>query len=308
MGNSTSAYTWSGELQQLCSEHEEADEKNTPKEYKRSAVAKHKKIGKGFYGPITKCTIADQQNRRASLPMSAVCKAIKGLSKDEAKEMYLGIAQMAQVPASPNIVQLMGVVTSGTPPLLLLEFCDCGGLDTYITQKIGMGTSAKLSILAAVSDGMAELEALGFVHRNLCARNVLVADGGESFKVSDWGRKGTDVRRFAVEVFETGKFSHASDVWAFALLAQEVFQDGQPPFSTDWDDHQVKQKVTGGFRPKQHEACPDDVYELQQKCWASDADTRPDFFWLRGELEDRREAARSKELDSADGKVVNAIK
>lgn len=264
MGNAGSAYDWTPELKQLCSEHEEVDEKNKPKEYKRAAVTKHKKIGKGVFGPITKCMIADQQDRRASLPMSAVCKTIKGLSKEEATEMYLGIAQMAQVPTSPNIVQLMGVVTCGSPSLVLLEFCDCGGLDTYMTRKIGMGTSAKLSILAAVSDGMAELEALGFVHRNLCARNVLVADGGESFKVSDWGRKGTDIRRFAVEVYDTGNFSHASDVWAFALLAQEVFQDGQPPFSADWDDHQVRMSLCNVWMPSNSRIFLRSVTDLAQ--------------------------------------------
>jgi tRNA A-37 threonylcarbamoyl transferase component Bud32 len=115
--------------------------------------------------------------RRASLPISVTCKKIK---KGDAAAVLRGAAQMSQfgdmVPV--NVVRIVGMVTKGSPMLLLLEFCDHGSLDTFLTQRIGMSTADKLNVMGSVADGMAELEAVGFVHGNLCTRNVLVAEGG----------------------------------------------------------------------------------------------------------------------------------
>ena len=89
--------------------------------------------------------------------------------------------------------------------------------------------------------------------------------------------------------------THAVDVWAFGVLAHEVFADGEPAYSTAWDDHQVRQKIEKGFRPGKPELAPKELYDIMAKCWDSDPRARPDFFWLRGELEDKTIAAQDRQ-------------
>jgi hypothetical protein len=93
--------------------------------------------------------------------------------------------------------------------------------------------------------------------------------------------------------------THASDAWAFGLLCHEVFADGSPAFSAQWDDHQVSTKVKAGFRPAISDGCPDALYELAAKCWEADPGSRPDFFWLRGDIEDKAVAARDAQTVAA---------
>ena len=122
-------------------------------------------------------TADDKENRQESEPETVVCKAIRG---SDATAILRGAAEMAQLDgtASPNVVRLIGLVTKGSPLMLLLEFCDHGPLDRFLAHRIGMSTADKMAVLTAVADGMAELESRGFVHGNLSCRNVLVAEGG----------------------------------------------------------------------------------------------------------------------------------
>ena len=69
-----------------------------------------------------------------------------------------------------------------------------------------------------------------------------------------------------------------------------LLRPNQSAFSAAWDDHQTAQKVIAGFRPKPLDACPAEVYDTATKCWAAKPADRPDFFWLRGEFEDKAAA------------------
>ncbi|XP_068675220.1 uncharacterized protein [Montipora foliosa] len=87
----------------------------------------------------------------------------------------------------------------------------------------------------------------------------------------------------APEVNMDGYYSHASDVWAFGILAWELYasyQYGQeerqfaiPYHSLDNDEILPYQRDSGPLsRP---ECCPDWVYILMHQCWAFDSMQRP---------------------------------
>lgn len=120
---------------------------------------------------------ATKEERKASVPIAVVCKQVK---KAHAAAVMQGAAELAQFGdmTPENVLRIVGMVTKGGPTLLVVEFCDHGSLDAFLTQRIGMSTADKLSVMAAVADGMSELEAKGFVHGSLSTRNVLVAEGG----------------------------------------------------------------------------------------------------------------------------------
>lgn len=301
MGAGSSTHDWTPELKKLCSEHEDPNDKIAPREYQPKSLRPLKsQLGTGRMGKLRLCKLSVGNDESTST--TVVCKHVRPAFSEAAR---LGAAQMAQLSemAPATVLKFMGAITKGKI-VLLFEYCELGSLDSFLTQRIGISTADKLSMLAQVADGMSELEALGFVHGSLCCRNILVAAGGTAVKVSDWGVRSTSDRELAPELLAVDDsknriFTHATDAWSFGLVSHEVLNDAKPAFAVEWDDFQVKQKVLRGFRPKQPEGCPNEIQDIITKCLSENPPSRPEFFWLRGELEDHRDAATENERAAA---------
>jgi serine/threonine protein kinase len=116
---------------------------------------------------------------------------------DGAKDLLQEAAVMAQVGMHPNLISLIGVVTSGTPLLIVLALCENGSLKSQLVERaLGEGKLAtkrgqlpsKLDADLAVdiAHGMQHLVENNLVHRDLAARNVLL-DAALNAKVADFG-------------------------------------------------------------------------------------------------------------------------
>jgi serine/threonine protein kinase len=82
---------------------------------------------------------------------------------------------MALVEHHKHIVGLVGVVTSGTPLMLLLTYCEHGALGACLKKQGLPPTKSKLELGLDVALGMEHLATSNFVHRDLAARNVLLS-------------------------------------------------------------------------------------------------------------------------------------
>jgi serine/threonine protein kinase len=211
---------------------------------------------------------------------------------------------MAQVTGHPNLVSLIGVVTSGAPLLLLLSFCENGALLNYLQDaKAALKSptqAAKAKMAAEIAAGMAHLIACKFVHRDLAARNVLL-DSKKVCKIADFGlsrgtagassssvadgdeedyyrsRTGTfPVRWTDPNAMQTMRFSELSDVWSFGVTVLEIFIDGSKPYPK-MKNAEVITQVQAGYRAPQPDGCPLAVYSVMLQCWAEDSATRPRF-------------------------------
>ena len=154
---------------------------------------------------------------------------------------------MARVEPHTHLVALVGVITRGSPKILVLSFCEHGELQGMLKTRASDGkafaNTEKLTFCKKVAGGMAHLAHHDFVHRDLAARNVLlgtgmvckVADFGLSRRVQTEDNTGdcyrssggvVPVRWTAPEGMSlTGQtFSSASDVWSFAITCVEIFQ------------------------------------------------------------------------------------
>ena len=86
---------------------------------------------------------------------------------------------------SPFVVQLVGLVTLGSPILMVIEFAEHGSLKSFLEKR---ETDERLRLLWAgdIAEGMAHVHGKGFLHRDLATRNVLVGSDMRC-KVSDFG-------------------------------------------------------------------------------------------------------------------------
>ena len=223
-----------------------------PRELKRNWLALIDKLGHGAFGDVWKGLIKDGDN--PSIPEYMVaCKVVKEASGslDTAgaaaaeEELLKEALLMAQVDNHPHLVSLVGVITRGSPKVLVLSFCEHGELQGLLKKRAADGEAfsdvAKCTFCKEVASGMDHLARHDFVHRDLAARNVLlgsgmvckVADFGLSRRVQTEDNTGdyyrgsggvVPVRWTAPEGITGQKFTSASDVWSFAITCVEIFQ------------------------------------------------------------------------------------
>lgn len=128
---------------------------------------------------------------------------------------------------------------------------------------------------------------MNFIHLK---GNLLVSSTGNKYtvKVSDFGMakvlgensyyKSDNVtlpyKWCSVEVLKYGKFSFASDVWAFGILLWELFSMGETPY-LGFSNSEASEKVIQGYRLPQPKNCSDEMYKLMKQCWNENPKDRP---------------------------------
>ena len=106
--------------------------------------------------------------------------AIKLLKLDSERDEELALMNEAVVMAQldhKNVVRLYGVVTSGRPIMLVIEYAQNNSLEQFLKSSNGivdLTTKAKVKAVRDIADGMSHLAERGVVHRDLAARNILL--------------------------------------------------------------------------------------------------------------------------------------
>ncbi|XP_078740883.1 tyrosine-protein kinase SRK3-like [Lampetra fluviatilis] len=147
-----------------------------------------------------------------------------------------------------------------------------------------------------VAAGLGFLASQGVVHRDVAARNVLVATGDSGvWKVADLGiarvvaddlyvaRPGVvvPIKWTAPEALERCIFSSASDAWSFGILMVEVMSGGEDPYP-GMSNNEVRAALSRGYRiPCPHQPEHPGLWAVAAACWATDPADRPDFEQLQ---------------------------
>ena len=105
-------------------------------------------------------------------------------SNADRQELLEEAAVMAQF-ESPFVVQLVGVITVGNPVYVVLEFMEHGSLKEHLEQH-DISFEQQLLWAGDCCEGLAHVHSLGFIHRDVAARNVLVSSEMRC-KISDFG-------------------------------------------------------------------------------------------------------------------------
>ncbi|KAF5302261.1 hypothetical protein FQA39_LY10300 [Lamprigera yunnana] len=257
-------------------------------EIDRKDVEVSKELGQGTFGMVYSGFIKSQ-NRPCAI------KTANTHTNTEDKMTFLNEAAiMKSFSDAHHVVKLIGVVSKGQPPFVVMELMTRGDLKSFLRRSRDSSstlTCAEMYRMSAeIADGMLYLAAKKFVHRDLAARNCMV---GADFtvKIGDFGmtrdiyetdyyRKETrglmPVRWMSPESLADGVFTTDSDVWSYGVVLWEMATLAEQPYQ-GLANEQVLQFVIARGTLERPLECPDLLYEIMEACWKWRPNQRPLF-------------------------------
>ena len=245
----------------------------------------------GEFGDIWKGNLTRDNQR---IPVAI--KIFNPASSERKTNDFLREASVMGKFSHRNVISLLGVILT-KPITIVTPYMENESLDKYlIYQKNNVPLKQMVVICHGVSCGMTYLSMLGYVHRDLTDRNILL-DKDLTPKITDFGlsremeenlyRVQTGgkipIRWTAPETIQYLTFNTMSDVWNFGILMWVVISFGEVPYG-DMDNSIIIDELRRGYRLPAPDSCPTDVYNLMLKCWHEVPDDRPDFSNIQASL------------------------
>ncbi|KAB0790030.1 hypothetical protein PPYR_15663 [Photinus pyralis] len=265
-------------------------------ELKREDVEIQNELGQGTFGMVYNGII-----RSKELPCAV--KTVNSDADEQDRTYFLHEASvMKSFSKAYHVVKLLGVVSRGSPPLVVMELMERGDLKTFLRlSRNGSSniTCAEMYRMAAeIADGMMYLSANKFVHRDLAARNCMVA-ADHTVKIGDFGmardvyytdyyKKHTGglmpIRWMSPESLADGVFTSESDVWSYGVVLWEIATLAEQPYQ-GLANEQVFQFITSQGTLQRPVECPDLLYDIMEVCWKWKPKDRPLFHDIIRKLE-----------------------
>jgi hypothetical protein len=139
-------------------------------------------IGSGGFGVVLKA-FDPALNRYVAIKVLAPNLAASGA----ARRRFAREAQAAAAVVHEHVVAIHQVAENGGLPYLVMPYVAGESLDERITRHGPLGLKEILRIAAQTSAGLAAAHAQGLVHRDIKPANILLENGVERVKITDFG-------------------------------------------------------------------------------------------------------------------------
>ncbi|ESP05685.1 hypothetical protein LOTGIDRAFT_181461 [Lottia gigantea] len=277
----------------------------SPWEIDRSnLVITNQQLGNGHFGEVKKGFIKERGRQEP-----VAIKTLKDNVSEKDRNDFLNELNIwKQVGKHPNIVCLVGACHIRGVLYVAMEYARYGDLRTFLRRSrknkdhhtyANMASTLRQTTLLKFAldtvNGLTYLAEKQIIHRDVAARNVLLADHLVA-KISDFGLSKNDetyvktsrtrvpVRWMAVESLFNNTYTTKSDVWSFGILLWEIFTLGGTPYACI-DTQQLFNFLKDGYRLKKPSLCDQVLYAMMLQCWNERPERRPTFPEIHGRLQ-----------------------
>jgi serine/threonine protein kinase len=232
---------------------------------------------------------ATATKRRFTLTLKSV--GIGNLGDDgyeNLKRQFMKEMRLLSTLRHPNICTVMGEVTLGNDPMLIMEYMQMGSLFSLLhNETVPLSGELILPILQDVAKGVRFLHSSSppVVHSDLKSANILV-DSQFRAKVTDFGLSqkkkvgatGTPYWMAPELLRKESDNTTASDVYSFGIILFEAYTRKVPYDGEDYDDviKLVADKEVQK-RPPLPEKAPPQIQSIMTECFADNPNERPIF-------------------------------
>lgn len=229
---------------------------------------------------------------------SVLVKTVSGLASSEQVNLLLIESSMLKDFTHKNLLPVMAVcLEDEKQPLVMFPFMNRGNLKLFIKKSRSpeggsksLTTADLVHVGIQIAKGLQYLARRRVVHKDVAARNCVI-DDDHNVKVTDCAlsrdlfpqdycclgdNENRPVKWMAVESLEHGRYSVASDAWAYGVLLWELMTLGQQPYG-NIDAFEMLNFLKQGHRISQPVNCPDELFTVIACCWALSEDERPSF-------------------------------
>lgn len=273
-----------------------------------------KQLGQGAFGVVYKGQWDHKTVAVKQVKASSIVGGDKAIAEFEAE-----VSQMASTAYHENLVQLYGVTTLENGDMAaVVEFCAQGSLvdALYGSEKKARDwtVSELFSVAHGAACGVAHLHRQGVIHRDIAARNVLLAGKRDLIaKVADFGMARLlsesvydeqttlnavgPLKWMAPEQMERRAYSRASDVFAFGVLLYEIFKR-EVPWQGVSNIVTAANVMRGERMDVSSRKIPHEVAALMRECWAHEPDKRPSIKHVQRVLHDNAPSSDESATES----------
>ncbi|KIK67902.1 hypothetical protein GYMLUDRAFT_798934 [Collybiopsis luxurians FD-317 M1] len=207
---------------------------------------------------------------------------VKRLALDVSEEVLQGHARKWLKLMHPHVSRICGIADHASDPLfIVMPFYNCGNIRQYLSEN---PQSNRHKLILDIASGMQYLHRNGIVHGGLRPSNIFLTDD-EHVTISEYGMfellqttKDPEAHRyFSPEVWK-GTNSRASDIYAFAMCALEIFTSILPwgALSEKHIYHLVMYENARPERPDDDQIT-DDLWSIIVSAWHPEPRSRPTF-------------------------------
>jgi uncharacterized protein (TIGR03067 family) len=214
-------------------------------------------IGKGGFGIVLKA-FDERLHRVVAIKVLSPAYASHGA----ARKRFIREARAAAAVKNEHVVAIYDVQEDAQPPYLVMEFIDGVSLQDKIDKAGTLGAKEILRIGVQMAEGLAAAHKHGFMHRDIKPANILLENGVERVKITDFGlaravddasvtQSGTVAGTpmyMSPEQAEGLPVDHRSDLFSLGTVLYSMCT-GHPPFRASGTHAVLKRVIDASPRP-----------------------------------------------------------